>query len=86
MTGRVMFDLGEPDTLWLDFTNITLGLVTLAACLWVGWGVVREVVFRLRLRKKRLVDDHAVTVPGLGVTMADGGEKLADGRPSEPPK
>jgi mono/diheme cytochrome c family protein len=40
-----------PDTFWLDFTNIALGLVTLEACLWVAWGVAREAIFRRRLRR-----------------------------------
>jgi hypothetical protein len=43
--------LDGPDTFWLDFTNIALGLATLEACLWVAWGVAREAVFRWRLRR-----------------------------------
>jgi len=43
--------LGGPDTFWLDFTNIALGLVTLEACLWVAWGIAWEAVLRRRLRR-----------------------------------
>jgi hypothetical protein len=73
----------------LNFTNIALGVVALVCCLAVGVGVVQELAGR---RKKRLAlskldtevanlvtsfqDGHAFAVPGLGVTMADGGEEM----------
>jgi hypothetical protein len=73
-----MFDLSDPKMFWLNITNIVLGLVTLACCAVVGYGVVREVL--LRIRKSRttpvISDDHTFHVPGLGITMADGGERL----------
>jgi hypothetical protein len=63
------------NTFWLEFTNIALGLVTLGYALVVVWGVVRELRYRLAYRRK-LADDHAFHTPGLGVTMADGGERI----------
>jgi len=42
---------GGPDTFWLNFTHIALGLATLAGCLWVAWGIVLEMVFRWRSRR-----------------------------------
>jgi hypothetical protein len=63
------------DAFWLNFTNIALGLVTLLGVIVVAAGVVYELGHR-RARGKRLVDDHAFETPGLGVTMADGGERL----------
>lgn len=77
-----MFDLGDPKTFWLTITNIGLGVVTLAALLAIGWGVVWELVARKRQRahSAALADDHAFRVPGLGITMADGGEKLDETR------
>jgi hypothetical protein len=42
---------GGPETFWLDVTNVSLGLFTLAACLWVAWGIVQEAVLRRRLRR-----------------------------------
>jgi hypothetical protein len=76
------------DTYWLTLTNIALGVVTLICCLAIGFGVVQEVAAR-RKRKATLskldsevadlvseFDGHAFNVPGLGVTMADGGEEL----------
>ena len=64
-----------PDTFWLDFVNIGLGLVTLLCVLLVGFGVVHELRYRFT-RGRKLVDDHAFETPELGVTMADGGKRI----------
>jgi DNA-binding IclR family transcriptional regulator len=79
--------MSDPSTYWLTLMNIALGLLVLAACLAVAFGVVQELAAR---RKKsaamshldREVADlvssygsHAFNVPGLGLTMADGGEE-----------
>jgi len=79
----------DASTYWLTLTNIALGLVTLICCAAVGIGVAQELVAR---RKKKLAlskldrevndlvasygDRHAFNIPGLGITMADGGEEL----------
>jgi hypothetical protein len=78
--------LNDPSTYWLNVTNIALGVVTLICCVAVAFGVAQELVAR---RKKRAAmsrldrevadlvssyDGHAFNVPGLGITMADGGE------------
>lgn len=80
--------LNDPSTYWLNVTNIGLGVVTLLCCLAIAFGVAQEVLAR---RKKRATiskldgevadlvagfDGHAFNVPGLGVTMADGGEPV----------
>ncbi len=70
-----MYGADGSDTFWLDFTNIALGLVTLVCVIVVVAGVVRELGQRFA-RSKKLVDDHAFDTPGLGVTMADGGERI----------
>jgi len=70
-----MYGLDGPDTFWLDFTNIALGLVTLICVIVVVAGVVYELGYR-RARGKKLVDDHAFDTPELGLTMADGGERV----------
>jgi hypothetical protein len=51
-----------PDTFWLVFTNIVLGLATLEACLWVAWGIVQEVVFRRRLRRLAVTASRGILV------------------------
>ncbi len=42
---------GGPDTFWLVFTNIALGLAVLVACLWIAWGIVLEKLSRRRSRR-----------------------------------
>jgi len=80
--------VNDPSTYWLTATNIALGLVTLICCVAVALGVVQELAAK---RKKSAAfsaldhevsdlvasfgDGHAFNVPGLGVTMADGGEE-----------
>ena len=70
-----MYGANGPDTFWLDFTNIALGLVTLVCVLAVAAGVVQELGHRLAHGKK-LADDHAFETPELGLTMADGGKRI----------
>jgi hypothetical protein len=70
-----MYPGAGPDTFWLDFTNILLGLVTLLCVAVVGGGVVVELMHRQRVARLA-EDDHAFATPDLGVTMADGGERL----------
>ena len=70
-----MYGADGTDTFWLDFTNIALGLVTLVCVIVVAAGVVRELGHRFA-RARRLADDHAFHSPELGVTMADGGERI----------
>ena len=81
--------MNDPSTYWLIFTNVALGIVTLICLVAVAAGVLQEVAAR---RKKAAADSkldaelaqlvhsyedgHAFTVPGLGLTMADGGEEL----------
>ena len=67
------------EILWLNLTNAGLGLATLGGIVALGWAAVRE----LRERAKGRVavhdlDPHAAFIPELGLTMADGGEKLAE--------
>lgn len=70
-----MYGSDGSETFWLDFTNIALGLVTLICLVAVVAGVVRELGHRLS-HSKSLADDHAFDTPELGVTMADGGERI----------
>ncbi len=81
---------GENWTMWLNITNFALGLVTLVALLVVflavGWDLLASKMKHARagidLRnidaelQAMLYGSHSLSVPGLGLTMADGGEKL----------
>ena len=75
-----MFDMNDPNTFWLNITNIVLGVVTLICCVVVGYAVIQEVLLHIKKRKAKLVesDDHALLVTGLGITMADGGVRVDD--------
>lgn len=70
-------DFFDPQTLWLNVTNLALGVVSLLCILAVGWGAATEVFARVR-KQAPAADDHAFAVPQLGWTMADGGKKLDD--------
>jgi len=81
--------MNDPSNLWLIITNIALGVATLICAGAVGVGVIQELAAR---RNKRIEmskldrevadlvasfqDGHAFDIPGLGLTMADGGEDL----------
>jgi hypothetical protein len=74
-----MYAPDGPDTFWLDFTNIALGLVTLVCVVAVLAGVASEIGHRL-VQRRKLADDHAFETPELGLTMADGGERIDEPR------
>ncbi len=64
------------ETLWLNVTNIGLGVVTIICCLAIGIVFGKETLERAK-RKTRLPsieDDHAFVFGDLGITMADGGK------------
>jgi hypothetical protein len=71
-----MFDWSDPNTYWLNVTDIVLGLVVLACIAFVGQAVLREAFARLSARFTLPQDRHALAVPELGLTMADGGEPV----------
>ncbi len=66
------------EVFWLNVTNLVLGLVTLACVLVIAYVAFREIRERARANAavRAEADDHAFVVSGLGVTMADGGEKI----------
>lgn len=76
---------------WLNVTNITLGVVVLVAVLGVAYAVIAEIVGkRRRALEAAGVDDELAAmlkygraVPGLGVTMADGGDRIDTGESGE---
>ena len=79
-----MYGPDGPDVFWLNFTNIALGLVTLACVIAIAGGVARELLLRRERRAAALGDDHAFATPELGVTMADGGERIDEPSPAPP--
>lgn len=73
-----MLNWNDPNTYWLNITDIVLGLVTLACVAFVAQAAFREVYARLadRVQARLHEDAHALTLPELGLTMADGGEPV----------
>jgi len=83
---------GENWTFWLNMTNAALGVITVLALLVVlgaaGWEVWARMARKARatgalggpLRAMLEAEPHSLSVPGLGLTMADGGERV---EPSE---
>lgn len=80
MFGIEIFD---PETVWLNITNIALGVMTLLCVVVVGWGVVSELFDRVKAKALATQpDDHSFALPDLGLTMADGGKKV-EGKPGK---
>jgi len=73
-----VLDMSDPQTYWLNLTNIVLGLVTLVCCVVIGRAVFKELFATERKRAHVEADDHAFALDGLGLTMADGGEKVEE--------
>ncbi len=75
-----MFNLSwsDPEVRWLVVTNWTLFAVTIVCLAVIAYGVGVELL--KRVRHQATADDHAVLVPELGLTMADGGEKTTRNR------
>lgn len=84
---------GENWTMWLNITNFALGVVTLIALLVVffavGWDLLVRKVGRAPQVDLSNVDadlramlqgSHSLSIPGLGLTMADGGERVEPSR------
>jgi len=73
-----MVDWSDPQTFWLNVMNAALGAVCLVCVALFLVSVTQEIAAWLRQRRARSaqVRDHAFSVPGLGLTMADGGEPL----------
>jgi hypothetical protein len=73
-------DWGNSQTLWLNLTNLALGVVTLLALGMVAFGVAQEILAKRRKTREFAGMDtevrHMLRVPELGLTMADGGEPL----------
>jgi len=80
-----LLNWSDPDSTWLNITNIFLGIAVVFCVAVMLGGVAHEFISRARKRRRidaeldrdmRLLnDDHAFDSPHLGITMADGGEK-----------
>ena len=65
------------DTMWLNVTNIALGVVVLVACIVVARVFAAELIDRVRESfATQHSPAHELFVSDLGLTMADGGERI----------
>ena len=75
-----MFALLMSDEAWLNATNAFLGIVTLACVVVIGGAIFHEIASRIRARAKSrdhfVYETHAMQLPDLGFTMADGGKPI----------
>ena len=82
-------DWNNPQTLWLNVTNLALGVATLLALGALAYGLFGDLLaMRKRSRVMGKLDAelrhlvgagsgaHLMPVEGMGLTMADGGEPL----------
>jgi hypothetical protein len=88
---------GESWTFWLMMMNYALGVITLLALVLVVGAVGGELLGkRARMMHEietmdaelqaMFAESHRLTVPGLGLTMADGGEKIGPAKSEAPNK
>ncbi len=70
----------DPDTLWLNLTNIGLGVCVLICVGVAVVGIGRDIYAKMQTRAAErdvfVYDSHSMMLPDLGLTMADGGEPL----------
>lgn len=73
-----MFESLDSETLWLNITNIGLGIVTVVCIAAVGYVGLKEYFAHVRenVSIPSLQDDHSFDLGNLGITMADGGERI----------
>jgi hypothetical protein len=81
-------------TFWLMMTNYALALVTVIAVILVvgavSWDIIVKKAHRVHTVESVKADweallrsPHSFDLPGLGLTMADGGEKVNDPKASD---
>lgn len=73
-------DWSDPQTLWLNLTNLGLGIITLICVGVAAWAGFAELAARWKkapaaeAEADATMATHAFHSPELGLTMADGGE------------
>lgn len=80
-----MFALLLSDEGWLNATNTLLGIVVTLAVVAIASAVFHDIMLKVRsraqVRQHFVFGDHVADIPGLGLTMADGGEPVKDDDP-----
>ncbi len=77
--------VSDPDTLWLNLTNIGLGVCVLICVGVAVAGIGRDIYAKMQARAAKrdvfVYESHSMMLPDLGLTMADGGEPVNDDEP-----
>ncbi len=83
-----MFALLLSDEAWLNATNALLGIVVAVSVIAIGGAIFHDVLNKFRersaARQHFVFDHHAMHVPELGLTMADGGEPIDEKHEPKP--
>jgi hypothetical protein len=81
-----MFYPAGNEAFWLNLTNLGLGLVTLAVLVPIGIALGKEAFahFRKQFSMAAGNETHSFVVGGLGLTMADGGERIPQKKAEKP--
>ena len=70
-----MFNANTPEELWLLITNVVLMILVIITFTVICAGIIAQLFGAKSVAR---ADAHAFRVPGLGMTMADGGEDVKD--------
>ena len=71
-----MFNLSDPYA-WQLITNLLMVAVALTAATYIGVGLYKKSHAKARTAFRPYENDtHTLILPDLGITMADGGEKI----------
>ena len=68
----------DPETMWINLTNLAMGIFVLLAVLGFAWALIGDLRDRAKVKTQQQaltnLGSHAFFEPQLGLTMADGGE------------
>jgi hypothetical protein len=71
-------DWSNPETLWINVTNLAMGLFVLLALVGMAWAFVGDLRDKSKANAQQRpaagLSAHTFFEPELGLTMADGGE------------
>jgi hypothetical protein len=70
--------MSQPETLWLQLINLVLGSVIFICCLAMGAKLFQTMKERSlnKIYRNRVQEEHTLILADLGITMADGGERV----------
>lgn len=80
-------DWSDPQTMWINLTNLAMGIFVLLAVSGVAYAFVGDLRDKIKARANSRalasLGSHGFFEPELGLTMADGGEPHQPKRPDQ---